>query len=81
MECHGEKNDHSRHLFLFAFNQGYKATKSSRNICAVHRESVIAGKTTHNLYIKFKDEILMKVKYRYKIGKWKKIVSLYQKHI
>ena len=27
MECQIEKNEHFRHLFLFAFNQGSKAIK------------------------------------------------------
>ena len=30
MECQVEKNEHFRHLLLFAFNQGSKAAKAAR---------------------------------------------------
>ena len=42
MECQVEKNEHFRHLLLFAFYQGSKAAKAARDICAVYGEGAIA---------------------------------------
>ena len=39
MECQVEL---SRHLLLFAFNQGSKGAKAARDICAVYGEGAIA---------------------------------------
>jgi len=35
MECQVEKNEHFRHLLLFAFNQGSKTAKAARDIWEV----------------------------------------------
>ena len=55
MECQVEKNEHFRHLLLFAFNQGSKATKAARDICAVFGEGAIAGRTARDWYANFKN--------------------------
>ncbi|KOC60012.1 Histone-lysine N-methyltransferase SETMAR [Habropoda laboriosa] len=54
MECQVEKNEHFRHL-LFAFNQGSKAAKAARDICAVYGEGAIAERTARDWYAKFKN--------------------------
>ncbi|XP_052829105.1 mariner Mos1 transposase isoform X3 [Octopus bimaculoides] len=56
MECQVKKNEHFQHLLVFAFNQGSKATKAARDICAVYGEGAIAERTAHNWYAKFKSE-------------------------
>uniref|UniRef100_A0A914HL00 Mos1 transposase HTH domain-containing protein n=1 Tax=Globodera rostochiensis TaxID=31243 RepID=A0A914HL00_GLORO len=38
MEPQVDKNEHFRHLFLFEFNKGSKASEASQNICAVYGE-------------------------------------------
>ncbi|XP_052830317.1 uncharacterized protein LOC128249815 [Octopus bimaculoides] len=58
MECQVKKNEHFRHLLLFAFNQGSKAAKASHDICAVYGEGAIAERTACDWYAKFKMEIL-----------------------
>lgn len=55
MECQVEKNEHFRHLLLFAFHQGSKAAKAARDICAVYGEGAIAERTTRDWYTKFKN--------------------------
>ncbi|KOC64196.1 Histone-lysine N-methyltransferase SETMAR [Habropoda laboriosa] len=55
MECQVEKNEHFRHLLLFAFNQGSKAAKAARDICAVYGEGAIAERTARDWYAKFKN--------------------------
>ncbi|RWR98918.1 Histone-lysine N-methyltransferase SETMAR-like protein, partial [Dinothrombium tinctorium] len=55
MECQVEKNEHFRHLLLFAFNQGSKAAKAARDICAVYGEDAIAERTARDWYAKFKN--------------------------
>ncbi|XP_052831497.1 histone-lysine N-methyltransferase SETMAR-like [Octopus bimaculoides] len=55
MECQVKKNKHFQHLLLFAFNQGSKATKAARDICAVYEEGAIAERTTRDWYAKFKN--------------------------
>ena len=54
MECQVEKNVHFRHL-LFAFNQGSKAAKAARGICAVYGENAIPERTACYWYAKFKN--------------------------
>ncbi|EFN71377.1 hypothetical protein EAG_07533, partial [Camponotus floridanus] len=50
------KNEHFRHLLLFAFNQGSKAAKAARDICAfVYGEGAIAERTVRDWYAKFKN--------------------------
>ena len=58
MECQVETNVHFRHLLLFAFNQGFNASKATHDICAVYGENAIAERTAHDWYAKFKQEIL-----------------------
>lgn len=41
MECQVKKNEHFRHLFLLAFNQGFKVEKASRDIRAVYGEGAM----------------------------------------
>ena len=55
MECQVEKNEHFRHLLLFAFNQGSKAAKAARDICAVYGEGAIAERTARDWYANFKN--------------------------
>ncbi|KOC60645.1 hypothetical protein WH47_07725 [Habropoda laboriosa] len=55
MEYHVEKSEHFRHLLLFAFNQGSKAAKAARDICAVYGEGVIAERTARDWYAKLKN--------------------------
>ena len=55
MECQVEKNEHFQHLLLFAFNQGSKAAKVARDICAVYGEGAIAERTARDWYAKFKN--------------------------
>jgi hypothetical protein len=40
-----EKNEHFRHLVLYEFNLGSKATEAARNICAVYGEDSMAERT------------------------------------
>ncbi|KOC61836.1 Histone-lysine N-methyltransferase SETMAR [Habropoda laboriosa] len=55
MECQVEKNEHFRHLLLFAFNQGSTAAKAARDICAVYGEGAMAERTARDCYAKFKN--------------------------
>ncbi|CAI9734608.1 Hypothetical predicted protein [Octopus vulgaris] len=55
MECQVKKNEHFRHLLLFAFNQGSKAAKAAGDICAVYGEGAIAERTARDWYAKFKN--------------------------
>ena len=55
MECQVEKNEHFRHRLLFAFNQGSKAAKAARDICAVYGEGAIAERTARDWYAKFEN--------------------------
>ncbi|KOC68170.1 hypothetical protein WH47_03328 [Habropoda laboriosa] len=48
MKCQVEKNEHFRHLLLFAFNQGSKAAN-------VYGEGAIAGRTVRDWYAKFRN--------------------------
>ncbi|KAL6429521.1 hypothetical protein ACFW04_008300 [Cataglyphis niger] len=56
MECQVEKNEHFRHLLLFAFNQSSKAAKAARDICAMYGEGAIAERTVRDWYAKFKNK-------------------------
>lgn len=42
-------------LLLFVFNQGSKAVKATRDICAMYGEDAIAERTTHDWYAKLKN--------------------------
>ena len=53
MKCQVETNVHFRHL-LFAFNQGFDASKASRGICAVYGENAIAERNVRDWYAEFK---------------------------
>ncbi|KOC70876.1 hypothetical protein WH47_02142 [Habropoda laboriosa] len=55
MECQVEKNEHFQYLLLFASNQGSKAAKAARDICAVYREGGIAERTARDWYAKLKN--------------------------
>jgi hypothetical protein len=58
MECQFEKNEHFRHLLLFAFNQGSKAAKAARDICAVYGEGAIAKRTARDWYANWYTAVL-----------------------
>ena len=58
MECQVKKKEYYRHL-RFAFNQGSKAAKTARDICAVHLEGAIAERTAPGWHAKLKMEILI----------------------
>jgi hypothetical protein len=48
MGCQVEKNEHSRHLFLYEFNRGSKAAEAARNICAVYGEDLLLEEQPEN---------------------------------
>ena len=52
MECQVETNVHFRHLLLFAFNQGFNASKATCDICAMYGENAIAERTARDWYAK-----------------------------
>ena len=54
MECQIEKNMHFRHILLFSFNQGCKAAKAARDICAVYGEDSMSERTAQYWFAKFK---------------------------
>lgn len=54
MECQVDKNVHFRHLLLFAFNQGSKATKAAQDICAVYGGGAITERTAQKWFSRFK---------------------------
>ena len=56
MKCQVETNVHFRHLLLFAFNQGFNASKAARDICAMYGENAIAERTARDWYAKFERE-------------------------
>uniref|UniRef100_A0A914HY83 Mos1 transposase HTH domain-containing protein n=1 Tax=Globodera rostochiensis TaxID=31243 RepID=A0A914HY83_GLORO len=45
MDPQVDKNEHFRHLFLFEFNKGSKASEASQNICAVYGEGATNERT------------------------------------
>lgn len=45
---------HFRHLLLFAFNQGQKATKAARDICTVYGKNAMDVRTAQRWFGKFK---------------------------
>ena len=53
MECQVKKNEHLRQFFHFAFNQGSKAAKDARDICAVHGVGAIAERTVCDWHAKY----------------------------
>ncbi len=55
MECQVDKNEHLRHLLLFAFNQDFKAAKAARQICAMYGEDAIAERTAQKWFSRFKE--------------------------
>ncbi len=50
MECQVDKSEHFRHLLLFAFNQGNKAAKAARDICAVYGEYAMNERTARRWF-------------------------------
>jgi hypothetical protein len=54
MECQVEKNEHFRHLLLYEFNRGSKATEAAQNICAVYGEDSVAERTAQKWFASFK---------------------------
>ena len=55
MACEGKKTEHFRSLHVIAFDNGSKAEKAARDICAVHSEGAIAERTARDCYVMFKD--------------------------
>lgn len=55
MDCQvDEKKSHFRHLPLFAFSWGQKASEVTKDMCAVYGENSIAGKTVRDQFTRFK---------------------------
>ena len=48
-----KENEHFLHHLLFAFNQGSKAAKSARNICALYGDCAITERTAHEWRIRY----------------------------
>ncbi|GFT96492.1 histone-lysine N-methyltransferase SETMAR-like protein [Nephila pilipes] len=55
IECQVENNEYFRHLLLFTLNQGSKAAKAVRNICAVYGEDPQLEITAPDGYAKFRN--------------------------
>ena len=53
MDCQVDEKSQFRHL-LFALNRGQKATKATRDICAVYGEDAIAERTGRDWFSRFK---------------------------
>ncbi|EFN76009.1 Histone-lysine N-methyltransferase SETMAR, partial [Harpegnathos saltator] len=51
MEC---KNDHFRHILLFYFRKGKKATEAHKEICEVYGVGCITERTCQNWFKKFR---------------------------
>jgi len=59
MECQVEKNEHFRHLMLFAFNRDgkdAKAAKAAREICAAYGEDAMPERTARWWFSRFKNK-------------------------
>ena len=56
MDCQVDKKSHFRHLLLFAFNRGQKASEATRDICAVYGEDAIAERTARDWFARFKHD-------------------------
>ena len=54
MECQVQKNEHFRHILLFEFNRGVKASEAARTICAVYGENAIVESTARKWFSRFK---------------------------
>ena len=54
MDCQVNKKSHFRHLLLFAFNRGQKASEVTKNICAVYGEDAVAERTVRDWFVRFK---------------------------
>ena len=54
MDCQVNKKSHFRHLLLFAFNRGQKASEVTKDICAVYEEDAIAERTVRDWFARFK---------------------------
>uniref|UniRef100_A0A914ID48 Mos1 transposase HTH domain-containing protein n=1 Tax=Globodera rostochiensis TaxID=31243 RepID=A0A914ID48_GLORO len=50
MDPQVDKNEHFRHLFLFEFNKGSKATEAAQNICAVYGEGATNERTAQRWF-------------------------------
>ena len=56
MDCQVDKKSHFRHLLLFAFNRGQKASEATRDICAVYGKDAIAERTARDWFARFKHD-------------------------
>ena len=54
MEFQVEKLEHFRHILLFLFNRGTKATEADRNICAMYGDNAIGESTARKWFSCFK---------------------------
>ena len=54
MDCKVNKKSHFRHLLLFAFKRGQKASEVTKDICAVYGEEAIAERTVRDWSVRFK---------------------------
>uniref|UniRef100_A0A914HSH7 Mos1 transposase HTH domain-containing protein n=1 Tax=Globodera rostochiensis TaxID=31243 RepID=A0A914HSH7_GLORO len=52
-----DKNEHFRHLLLFEFNKGTKASEAAQNICAVYGEDAIAERTARKWFVRFREGV------------------------
>jgi histone-lysine N-methyltransferase SETMAR len=55
MECQVDKNQHFRHLLLFAFNQGSKATNAAQSIRDLYGADSITDRTAQRWFARFQD--------------------------
>ena len=55
IECEMEKLEHFRHILLFEFNRGAKATEAARNICAMYEDNAIGERTATKWLSRFKE--------------------------
>ena len=51
-----DKLEHIRHVFLFEFNRGAKATEATRNICDVYGNNDIGESTARKWFSRFKED-------------------------
>ena len=58
MDCQVDKKSHFRHLLLFAFNRGQKASEATRDICAVYGKDARAERTARDSFARFKHDNL-----------------------
>ena len=56
MKCQVEKLEHFRHIPVFEFNRGAKATEAARNICAVYEDNAIGRNTARKWFSRFKED-------------------------